>query len=126
MRDWPKRKFCQLASLLVDDRSIDRGIIAPNGIAPVLFFFVRCGDKDLTALHEWLTDGNGKLKECNFIKLVAWLEGELFFCATTKMELICYLYESGEFEQMKTKKSISNAFYCPLPPDIEEIIKKLI
>lgn len=123
MRKW-QLKYCQLAVLLVDDQSIDRGIVAPNGITPVLFFMIRCG-KD-PKLREWLTASDGSLKECNFIKLVAWLEGELYFSAKSKMDLICYLYESGEFEQMKSKKSIRNAFYRALPPDIELVIQTLV
>lgn len=122
-RDWPI-KFCQLTTLIVDDRSIDRGIIAPSGIAQVMFFFMRCIQHP--DLRSWLITTDTTLKEGNFIKLIAWLESEHYFSAKSKMKLIRYLQESGEFEHTRSIEGFKSLFKRKLPPDIERIVKTLI
>lgn len=116
--------YCHLYSQLIDSIAIEKGIVTPHGVEPVLYFFIQCYYDD--TVGRWLTARDGTLREGRFLVLVGWLHEQLILNVRFKSDLARYLHERKLYVSVKQVSSFESLLRTKVPSNIEQKLKQMI
>lgn len=122
-RAW-RLHYCHLYSQLIDGPAIENGIVTPQGVEPLLYFFLQCYYDD--TVGRWLTASDGTLCEGHFLGLVGWLHDQLFLNVRFKSDTAQYLHDRQVFVSVRRVSSIKSLLRRKVPAAIEAKLKPMI